>query len=114
MLQRAGAKVTFSSRIVDQVIGERSLSQTRALEFPNVAMLIDAMRSDEFASAMTILFNATDDHSWTLGVRTPLPFEPSGGYVDPRLQNLATRDAIALLNANGGAHILNALAEFGL
>jgi len=102
VLQSSGAEVVFASRVVGQLLGDRQVNEIRVIEFPNSVVLLDALRSAAFASAMDILFDATVDHAWVLGMRETLPFEFNESYFDPRLQNLSRADAVALLTAGGG------------
>lgn len=101
VLDQAGAELTFASRITGQLIGDREFTEVRVIEFPNSAMLLDALRSAEFAAAMDTLFAATGDHAWTLGVRQPVPPKFTTSYADPALQNRDREEALALLAANG-------------
>ena len=97
-----GAEV-FAGSTFARMIGERELVAVRALSFPNMPMLVDALRSAQFATAARTLFDATDDHAWVLGIATQLPFEISGGYLDPGLLSLDETAALARLAAVGGA-----------
>ena len=95
-----GATEVFASRAIGEIVGERGLNEMRAVEFPNTRQLIDALRSDQFAATVESLFAATSDHAWVLGVEEDLPFEPSGGFFDPRLLMLDEEEALTLLAAN--------------
>lgn len=99
--ETAGAQQRFSSTAFGQIIGERSLSEFRAVTFPSAMMLLEALRSNEFMLAMAGLAIATDDMAWVLGVEDRLPPPPMSGYVDPTLRNLTIDDAEMLL-ANAG------------
>ena len=94
-----GASERFRSEVFDQLIGDRSLDQSRAIEFPNIVVLVIAIDSPAFIDLMNILAAASDDHVWVLGEEDPLPFTPSGSYFDPALQNLNRDNAIAVAEA---------------
>jgi uncharacterized protein (DUF1330 family) len=98
-----GASERFRSKVFDQMIGDRPLDQTRAIEFPSVMVLLSAMDTPAFTDLMNTLADASDDQAWVLGEEEPLPFEPSGSYFDPALQNLDTDEARALLAGASGA-----------
>ncbi|MFK7978319.1 MAG: hypothetical protein AB8C02_19450 [Halioglobus sp.] len=95
--QTAGAQPRFSSQAFGQLIGERSLSEFRAVTFPSAMILVESFRTDEFTIAMNGLAAATDDIAWVLGVEDTLPPAPTAGYVDPALQNLSQDDVESLL-----------------
>lgn len=94
-----GASERFRSEVFDQLIGDRSLDQIRAIEFPNIVVLVSAIDSPAFIDLMNTLAAASDDHVWVLGEEDPLPFTPSGSYFDPALQNLNRDNAIAVVEA---------------
>ncbi len=97
-----GAAEVFASYVFQQFVGEREITQVRAIQFPNTPMLIDAMHSDAFSAAMETLFTATSDHAWVLGVEADLGIEFTGGFFDPTLLNLDEAGALARLVAVGG------------
>jgi hypothetical protein len=99
--ETVGGQKRFASQVFAQLIGERPLPVVRALSFPNVTMLLDAINTQAFTAAMDTLAAATDDHAWVVGVEDILPFEPSGSYFDPALQGLDSEAAQALLNSQG-------------
>ncbi len=98
-----GASERFRSEVFDQIIGDRPLNQTRAIEFPSMMVLLSAMDTPAFTDLMNTLAEASDDQAWVLGEEEPLPYEPSGSYFDPALQNLDTDEARALLAGTSGA-----------
>lgn len=110
--EAAGAETRLSKKIMTQLIGDRSFVQVRAIEFPSTVALLEAMRSQEFSRAMDLLFAATTDHTWVVGVETRLPFQLNGSFVDPALQNLDRDDAIALLgdSSSSGSFAVNSEA----
>ena len=63
--QSVGAQTRFASKILAQLIGERGLVEVRAIEFPNITMLLDAINTDAFTEAMDTLYAASDDHAVT-------------------------------------------------
>jgi hypothetical protein len=83
-----------------QLIGARPFTDARLIQFPNILMLVDAINSEAFTTAMTTLSSASTDHAWVLGVETILPFEASGNFSDSSLLNLDEEQAKALLQAN--------------
>jgi hypothetical protein len=89
----------------DQMIGDRSLDQTRAIEFPSMMVLLSTIDTPAFTDLMNTLAAASDDHAWVLGEEELLPFKPTGSYFDPALQNLDEGEALALLTSAsaGGA-----------
>jgi hypothetical protein len=87
----------FSSETFGHLIGDRTFTSIRAVKFANSLMFLDAISAPEFTEAMGLLFSATDDSAWVLGRAMDLPFDPSGSYVDPDLQNLTREDAENLL-----------------
>jgi uncharacterized protein (DUF1330 family) len=96
------ASVHFASRVIGQISGERPITEVRAIEFANAAMLIDAFNSEGFANAMTTLMAATSDHVWVLGPASgvedpPCSREPPEYPQFPRYQNLNREEAVALL-----------------
>lgn len=101
--QAVGGETVFGSTVIGQLIGERPFLQVRAIEFPTIAMLIEAINNEAFPAAMDSLFTASSDHAWALGVAENLPFKATGSYSDPKLQNLSREQAIALLAANADA-----------
>ncbi|WP_279250019.1 DUF1330 domain-containing protein [Candidatus Marimicrobium litorale] len=102
-----GASERFRSEVFEQLIGDRSLDQSRAIEFPNIMVLVSAIDSPAFIDLMNTLAAASDDHVWVLGEEDPLPFTPSGSYFDPALQNLNRDNAIAVVEAaNDGSRDL--------
>lgn len=99
--ESVGAQPRFSSQAFGQILGERPLTEFRAVTFPSALMFLDAIRSDAFAQAMDELAVATNDLAWVLGPEEALPPAPTAGYVDPALQNLTEADVEMLLgNAN--------------
>ena len=98
-----GASERFRSEVFDQLIGDRSLDQTRAIEFPSMVVLLSAMDTPAFTDLMNTLAAASDDHAWVLGEEELLPFKPGGSYFDPALQNINNDEALALLAGVGGA-----------
>jgi hypothetical protein len=98
--QSVGAQTSFASSILAQLIGERGLVEVRAIAFPNITMLLDAMNTDAFTVVMDTLYAASDDHAWVLGVEQILPFEPGGSYFDPALRNIDEQRAQSLFDAN--------------
>lgn len=64
-------------------------------------MLLEAMNTEAFTAVMETLYTAADDHAWVVGVEQILPFEPSGSYLDPDLQNISEGEAMMLLDENG-------------
>ena len=101
--QSIGATERFRSEVFDQLIGDRSLNQIRAIEFPNIIVLLSAIDTPAFTDLMNTLAAASDDHAWVLGEEDRLPFKPGGSYFDPALQNLDNEQAFSLL-ANAGAN----------
>ncbi len=104
--ESVGASERFRSEVFDQLIGDRSLEQTRAIEFPNMMVLVSAMDTPAFTDLMNTLAAASDDHAWVLGEEELLPFTPGGSYFDPALQNLDSDEALATLlaaNVNAGS-----------
>ncbi|MDG2412356.1 MAG: DUF1330 domain-containing protein [Halioglobus sp.] len=97
--ESTGATERFRSEVFEQLIGDRSLGQTRAIEFPNIMVLVSAIDTPAFIDLMNTLAAASDDHVWVLGEEDPLPFTPSGSYFDPALQNLNRDNAIAVVEA---------------
>lgn len=97
---QVGARELFASRVIGQILGERDMMEVRAIEFPNVPMLLDALGSEEFTLAMETLFIATSDNAWVLGMQQDIPLELSGGFFDPALQRLDRNEALALLAAS--------------
>jgi uncharacterized protein (DUF1330 family) len=95
--ETVGASTKFASKVFAQMIGDRDLVEVRVVEFPNISMLRDLMNTEAFTEVMEMLFTASDDHAWVLGIETDLPFEPSGSYFDPALQNLDREQALELL-----------------
>jgi len=100
-----GASERFRSEMFDQMIGDRSLNQTRAIEFPSMVVLLSAIDTPAFTDLMNTLATASDDHAWVLGEEERLPFQAAGSYFDPALQNLDEDEALALLTgaSAGGA-----------
>lgn len=98
-----GAGARFHSEMFDQLVGDRSLNQTRAIEFPSIMVLLAAIDTPAFTDLMNTLAAASDDHAWVLGEEEMLPLEPGGSYFDPALQNLDHTEAAALLAGSGGA-----------
>ena len=95
--ESVGAGTKFASKMFAQLIGDRELLEARAIEFPNIAMLLQVMNTVEFSESMETLFAVSDDHAWVLGIETVLPFEPSGSYFDPALQNVDREQALEML-----------------
>jgi len=95
----AGADAYFSSEVFGRMISERSFTSVRAIEFPNVSVFLKTLNAPKFKAAMNTLFAASGDHAWVLGRAINLPFEPSGSYTNPELQNLNAEEAESLLRA---------------
>jgi uncharacterized protein (DUF1330 family) len=95
----AGADAYFSSEVFGRMISERNFTSVRAIEFPNVSVFLKTLKAPEFKAAMNTLFAASGDHAWVLGRAVDLPFEPSGSYTNPDLQNLNAEEAESLLRA---------------
>ncbi|MEP5570049.1 MAG: DUF1330 domain-containing protein [Halioglobus sp.] len=98
-----GASERFRSQVFDQLVGDRSLNQTRVIEFPSMMVLLSAIDTPTFTDLMNTLASASDDHAWVLGEEELLPIKPGGSYFDPALQNLDNDEALALLASAGGA-----------
>lgn len=99
-MQTVGAQTRFSSQVLAQLIGDRDFVEVRAVEFPNITMLLDAINTEAFTAAMDTLSLSADDHTWVVGVEQILPFEPGGSYFDLALQNINEAEAQSLLAAN--------------
>ena len=102
--ESVGASERFQSESFEQMIGERLLNQTQVIEFPNVMVLLSAIDTPAFTDLMNALAAASDDHAWVIGEQLSLPFEPSGSYFDPSLQNLQRSDPLPMLLAGAGAN----------
>jgi uncharacterized protein (DUF1330 family) len=100
--ERHGAREVFASQVFAQFIGEREMVEVRAIEFPNTPMLVDALNNAVFAALADILFAASSDHAWVVGTPAELPFQPNGGFFDPRLVGLDSQQALGLLASLGG------------
>ncbi len=97
--ESVGASERFRSEVFGQLVGDRSMEQIRAIEFPNMTVLVSAMETPAFTDLMNTLAAASDDHAWVLGEEVLLPFTPGGSYVDTALQNLDSDEALAILAA---------------
>ena len=98
-----GASERFSSEMFSQMIGDRALNRTRAIEFSSMRVLLSAIDTPAFTDLMNTLAEASNDHVWVLGEEEQLPFTPGGSYFDPALLNLDHREAVALLAGALGA-----------
>ncbi len=87
----------------DQLLGDRVLNQTCAIEFPSIEVLRSAIQSPAFTDLMNNLAVASDDHMWVLGEEEELPFTLNGSYFDPALQNLDEQAALDLLASRLGS-----------
>lgn len=96
--QRHSGETTFASKIIDQMIGDRVFLEVRVIEFANTIAFIDALQDDAFVNAINTLFASSTNQTWVLGIQNSLPFDPSGGFFDPELQNLDRDAATELLN----------------
>ncbi|MEM9255185.1 MAG: DUF1330 domain-containing protein [Pseudomonadota bacterium] len=100
--ESVGAEEHLRSEVFEVFIGDRSMSQTRVLRFPNANALLSAIDTPAFTDLMNTLATASDDHAWVLGEEIQLPFESSGSYVDPALQNIDAASAVEILSSSGG------------
>ncbi|WP_444956986.1 hypothetical protein [Microbulbifer sp. ZKSA002] len=96
-----GGGTVFASTVAATMFAEREFSAIRIAEFPNIDALLEAINSEDFTTAINTLYGASTDQTWILGIPGNLPFEPSGSFSDPSLDNLDEDEAIELLLNTG-------------
>ncbi len=86
--ESVGGSEQLASTAFAQMLGERPMSEARVVRFPNINALLEAIRRPVFTEAMELLYLASDDVTWVLGVEDKLGLEPGGSFFDPRLQGI--------------------------